>query len=209
MKGAGNTKGLLLWSFGMAFVLLSAAAGAGYLYRLDVALMGAAQSHTSGLLDTVSVLFSALGSWEVTGVLLLVLVAGLFLVGRRRLAGRLLLAFLATGLLELVLKMALPVPPIPEEAVRPGDFGPFTVLSFPYPYPSGHMLRSVILLGTIYLLGGNGFLRAGLVVALLGMMTSRVYLGVHWTSDVVGGALLGLAAVLWAFEEEGRKWRSP
>ncbi len=71
------------------------------------------------------------------------------------------------------------------------------------------MLRSVILLGTIYLLGGNGFLRAGLAVALLEMMTSRIYLGVHWTSDVVGGALLGLAAVLWAFKKEGRKWRLP
>lgn len=208
MKGAGNTN-VLLWSSGVAFVLLSAAAGAGWLYRLDVALMGAAQSYTSGLLDIVSELFSALGSWEVTGALLLVLVAVLFLVGRRRLARRLLFAFLATGLLEVLLKMTLPVPPIPEEAVRPEDFGPFTVLSFPYPYPSGHMLRSVILLGTIYLLGGNGFLRAGLAVALLGMMTSRVYLGVHWTSDVVGGALLGLAAVLWAFEEEGRKWKSP
>jgi undecaprenyl-diphosphatase len=191
----------------VAFVLLSAAAGAGWLYRLDLALMRAAQSYASGTLDIVSELFSALGSWEVTGTLLLVLVTVLFLVGRRRLAGRLLFAFVATGLLELLLKMILPVSPIPEETARSGDFGSFTALSFPY--PSGHMLRSVILLGTIYLLGENGFLRAGLAAALLGMMTSRVYLGVHWPSDVVGGTLLGLAAVLWVFEKEGRKWRSP
>jgi len=128
-KGTGSAN-VLLWAFEAALVLLSAAAGVGWLYRLDVALMGATQSYTSGLLDTVSELLSALGSWEITGALFLVLVAVLFLVGRQRLAGRLLLAFMATGLLELLLKMILPVTPIPEEAVRSGDFGPFTVLSF-------------------------------------------------------------------------------
>ncbi len=204
----GNTN-LSLWSSGAAFVLLSVAAGAGWLYRLDVALMGVAQSYASGLLDTASGLFSALGSWEVTGALLLVLVAVLFLVKRRRLAGRLLFAFLATGFLELLLKMFLPVPPIPEEAARSRDFALFTVLEFPYPYPSGHVLRSVILLGALYLLSESKLLKAGLAMALLGMMASRAYLGVHWASDVAGGALLGLAAVSWAFEKEDRGWRSP
>ncbi len=208
MKGAGNTN-LFLWSSGAAFVLLSAAAGAGWLYRLDVALMEAAQSHTSGLLDDASGLFSALGSWEVTGALLLMFVAVLFLLGRRRLPGRLLFAFLATGFLELLLKMFLPVPPIPDEAARSKDFAPFTVLEFPYPYPSGHALRSVLLLGAVYLLSESMFLKAGLAVMLLGMLTSRVYLGVHWTSDVIGGALLGLTAVSWVFEKEDRAWRSP
>ena len=207
MKGAGDTDPLL-WASGAAFVLLSAAAGAGWLYGTDVALMAAAQSYSSSLLDIAGGLLSALGSWEITSVLLLVLVAVLFLGGRRRLAGRLLLAFLATGLLEILLKTFLPVPPLPQESGRSEDFAPFTVLEFPYPYPSGHMLRSVILLGAIYLLSGNRLLRAGLAAVLLGMAASRVYLGLHWTSDVVGGALLGLAAVTWAFGKEGRGWRS-
>lgn len=207
MKGAGDTD-LLLWASGAAFVLLSAAAGAGWLYGTDVALMAAAQSYSSSLLDMAGGLLSALGSWEVTSVLLLVLAAVLFLGGRRWLAGRLLLAFLATGLLEYLLKTFLPVPPIPQESRQSEVFAPFTVLEFPYPYPSGHMLRSVILLGAVYLLSGNRLLRAGLAAVLLGMAASRVYLGLHWTSDVVGGALLGLAAVTWAFGKEGRGWRS-
>jgi membrane-associated phospholipid phosphatase len=37
---------------------------------------------------------------------------------------------------------------------------------------------------------------------LIGLLASRPYLGTHWTSDVVGGALLGATAVLWAFGRE-------
>ena len=171
--------------------------------------MRAVQVHTSSLLDYVNGYFSVLGSWEITGALWLVLVAVLFLSRSRQLASRLLLAFVVTGLLEYLLKMYLPVPPIPEETVRSADFAHFTVLELPYPYPSGHVLRSVILLGTIYFLSENWILRAGLTIALLGMMVSRIYLGVHWLSDVLGGAFLGLAAVLWAFIKEGSVWRSP
>ena len=138
---------------------------------------------------------------------MLALLAGLYGSGRRRLAGRLLVAFLATGLLEYLLKQSLPVLPIPPGSVRAEDFVPLTTVEYPYPYPSGHAIRSTILLGTVYLLSRNTFLRAGIVLLALGLLASRVYLGVHWASDVVGGALLGAAAVLWAFGKEGQGWR--
>ena len=133
---------------------------------------------------------------------MLTLTAGLSLGGRRGLAGRLLLAFLATGLLEYLLKQFLPVPPVPTGFARTHDFAPLIVADHSYPYPSGHALRSTILLGTIYFLSKNGLLRVGVVLVLLGLLISRVYLGTHWTSDVVGGALLGIIAVLWAFGNE-------
>jgi len=139
--------------------------------------------------------------------LLLVLVAGLASRGRWRLAGRLLLAFVITGSLEYLLKQFLPVPPIPPGSVRAEDFVPLASVEHFYPYPSGHALRSAILLGTVYLLSRNTFSRAGIALLLLLLLASRVYLGVHWVSDVVGGALLGAAAVLWAFGKEGRGWR--
>jgi membrane-associated phospholipid phosphatase len=192
----------LSYLLGTIFVLFSAVAGTGWLYSPDVFLMLVAQSWSSDFLDVAFGFLSAFGSLEVTGALLLTLTAGLSLGGRRGLAGRLLLAFLATGLLEYLLKQFLPVPPVPTGFARTQDFAPLIVADHSYPYPSGHALRSTILLGTIYLLSKNGLLRAGVVLLLLGLLASRVYLGTHWTSDVVGGALLGISAVLWAFGKE-------
>ena len=182
-------------------MLLSAVAGTGWLYGPDVFLIRAAQSRPSGLLDTLSGFFSALGALEFTGVFLFMLVAGLLSRGRRRLAGRLLLAFLATGLLEYLLKQFLPVPPVSPGFEGTEDFAALAAVDYPYPYPSGHALRATILLGTVYLLSRNSLLRAGIALVLLGLLASRVYLGVHWTSDVVGGALLGATSVLWAFSK--------
>ncbi len=192
---------------GATFVLLTVVAGAGWLYGSDVFLMRAVQSRSSDLLDFLARFLSTAGSWGISGALLLALAAGLYGTGRRRLAGRLLVAFLATGLLEYLLKQFLPVSPIPPDTVRAEDFVPLATVELPYPYPSGHAIRSMILLGTTYLLSSNAFLRAGIVLLLLGMLSSRVYLGVHWASDVVGGALLGATAVLWAFGKETRGWR--
>lgn len=185
-------------------MLLSVAAGTGLLYGPDVYVIGITQSRPSGFLDAFGMSLSTLGGLEITAGLLLALVAGLSLKGRRRLAGRLLLAFLATGLVEYVLKQLLPVPAVPQDLVQIGDLVPLATVEHSYPYPSGHAIRATVLLGAAYLLSGNSILRAGIALVLLGLLASRVYLGVHWTSDVMGGALLGAAALAWAFRKEDR-----
>jgi undecaprenyl-diphosphatase len=205
LKSTGHPR--LFWLFGTAFVLLSALAATGWLYGPDAAAIRVAQSRSSDLLDSLGSFFSTIGGWSLAGGLLLVLVATLFFGGRRRLARRLLLVFVAATLLEYLMKQFLPVPPIPSGFMRTGDFSPLVAVDYSYPYPSGHALRSTILLGAIYLLSRSGFLRAGIVLVLVGLLASRVYLGVHWVSDVVGGVLLGAAAVVWAFEKEERGWR--
>jgi undecaprenyl-diphosphatase len=86
--------------------------------------------------------------------------------------------------------------------VRIGDFVPLVSVDHSLPYPSGHALRSSILLGAVYLFSSNGNLHAGIALALLGVLASRAHLGVHWSSDVAGGALLGAGAIIWAFRSK-------
>lgn len=67
-----------------------------------------------------------------------------------------------------------------------------------YGYPSGHIMRTVLVAGTA--LRRLPALGAALVVT---MMASLVYLGDHWTSEVLGGLCLG-----WACVEVSREvWR--
>lgn len=198
------------WVALTAFAVFSALAGLRLLYGLDLWTLRASQTWTNIFFDRIGGLFSTLGGIEVTVPAFGVLVIWLFLTGSRTLAVRLAAAMLVTSLVEVAMKFWLPQVPMPEDAARTTGFSPVLDVPYSYPYPSGHLLRSVLLFGAIFLLWRNKIARAFIVLALAGMALSRVYLGVHWASDVIGGVLLGLAGLVWAFDQGKKgasKWR--
>jgi undecaprenyl-diphosphatase len=77
-----------------------------------------------------------------------------------------------------------------------------------YSFPSGHALISVVLFGSLIYFGfriKNNFSQISiLLISLLGILMlglSRIYLNVHWFSDVLGGYFLGafiLFTGIWA-----------
>lgn len=203
-------KNLTFWVSLAAFTVFSAAAGLRLFYGPDLWALRVSQSWANAAFDRIGGLFSTLGGIEVTVPAFAALVVWLFFTNRRTLAVRLSAAMLVTSLVELAMKMWLPQVPMPEDAARVTGFSPVLDVPYSYPYPSGHMLRSMLLLGAIFLLWRNRLVRALVVAVLVGMALSRVYLGVHWASDVIGGFLLGLAGLVWAFDQRkvrSRAWR--
>jgi undecaprenyl-diphosphatase len=181
-----------------AFAALSTAAGAGLLRGFDARLLRLALARPSPELDVLGSALSVPGRAELSAAALAALALWLHARGHGRLGRRLLVALAATTVVEIVIKFVVPQAPIPGGVGRVPDPSLFD-FSTPYPYPSGHMLRAVLLLGAVYALWPNRPARVAVVLILAGAAWARVYLGTHWLSDVLGGALLGLAGLLWAF----------
>jgi undecaprenyl-diphosphatase len=81
--------------------------------------------------------------------------------------------------------------------------------------PSGHATMAVVVIGSLVVLAwagrhrlGRALLLAGAVLWVGAVGATRIYLGVHWFSDVVagwlvGGAWLALCAAAWSRRRAG------
>jgi membrane-associated phospholipid phosphatase len=145
------------------------------------------------------------------GIIGLSVAAALLAVRRPLEAGLTLATFPARGVGEIVKRIV--ARPRPDEAlVRVLDDG-----STGFSFPSGHTLTAVLFYGLVWWIAGRlvpwgpvrWLVRAWCAFIIVTTLASRVYLGAHWPSDAVGGALLGailLAALLWAGSEAERRW---
>jgi undecaprenyl-diphosphatase len=157
---------------------------------IDASLLTAVVQHRTPWLDDVMVFFSVIGN---RGVLWLVLgAAGLLFTDRKPQAWRLVLTMLCTYLVvDVALKAAFGRP-------RPYELLAGLQILIDRPtsssFPSTHAALGIA--GA--LAGARVFPSAAWILWPLGILVgvSRLYVGVHWPSDVAGGMLAG-AAVAW------------
>ena len=104
----------------------------------------------------------------------------------RRSGDALWLALMMAGgtALNLILKQIFAAP-------RP-DLLPHLDIVHSYSFPSGHAAGNMMMFGALAMLARRrgGYWAAGMMIALIG--ASRVWLGVHWPSDVTAGWIEGL-----------------
>ena len=148
--------------------------------------------------DELFSIFSLIGTAEIAGIFLLVLLAI-----KRKLSLILTLpAFIALHVFELFGKTFVDHLPPPHFLLRTEKLVdlPQFYMRLENSYPSGHSARTafisailIILFAKSKKLSQNQKLIAYIAIGFYDviMFTSRIYLGEHWLSDVIGGILLG------------------
>ena len=186
--------GLLVAAAGVgAFVSLASHVESGKTQAFDDAVIRWMGAHHTGALDAIALEVTALGTGTV--VMMIVAIAALFLaLNSHKYSAMLLLASTGGGiLLNGLLKIGFNRP-------RPQIFLP-EVHTVSSSFPSGHAMSAAIVYSTVAYLAARLHERrwarwlvmtaAFLVIAAI--CVSRLYLGVHYPSDVIAGLAIGLA----------------
>src|SRR5689334_5021345 len=158
-------------------------------FSFDAVWSRAVQSYQPGWLTMVAKTVSAIGQPEI--IVSVFFVVALWLLVRRQSIHELQLVFILIGnFLTLVIKSFVhrprPNPSMVHVLVHE------TATSF----PSGHAVAAVLTAGAIWLLFRTrrpAWLHVILILYVLAIGWSRIYLGVHWLSDVLAGYIVGLA----------------
>ena len=165
----------------------------------------------SPAMDTVMNAITTLGTIFVILPALGILAAWLLRTGRVRSVAFLVVAMLGSFVLQLVLKPLF---------ARPRPDVAYAALVSDYSFPSGHTLNAVVFYGGVALVTWSLFgRRAGLAsvaaaaILALAVGVSRIYLGYHFLTDVVGAILAGIAwlliaAVAFRARPTWRRWRA-
>jgi undecaprenyl-diphosphatase len=164
-------------------------------------------AHQSPLADRIFTWITIVGGINAMRVLALATAAFLWYRGRRDVAAGVLIAPVFAVVLFNVIKALY---------ARPRPLGLGGRVDSSYSFPSGHATTSAAVCGTLaYVLWREGFLRGRLalafaIVAPLLIGGSRLYLNVHWATDVLGGWCAGLlVAVLSAALYDRYRRRRP
>jgi membrane-associated phospholipid phosphatase len=202
----------------IAYVAFSIVVAAGLLHRFDSQVASTfATIYVPALLPVFRGI-AILGGIEVTGLLALGLGIYLWRLGYR-VAAVVAAALPLATIVEYIYKHTIYHPGPPPGISHPD--GPsisflFEKEGFGWSFPSGHVTRSMVVYGLlafviIRLAGRPQLRRLALPVAIAMVLLEafdRLYLEVHWESDVIGGLLLGAtflaASISWLEWSEAR-----
>jgi undecaprenyl-diphosphatase len=190
---AAGMVAVLAWIFEeLSDTFTDKSAATGFFPTTDRAILRWFAAHRRGWLNGIAVDVTALGSSTILA--LITILATVFLVtnGRRRDGVHLGLLSIGAAALTFFFKRFLARP-------RP-DVVPALVVVSDLSYPSGHTLGATsiyLVLGYIAFRDtGKRWLLAVAVGIALAIALSRMYLGVHYPTDVVGGGVIAIAWVI-------------
>jgi undecaprenyl-diphosphatase len=173
---------------------LSIAAWAFGVFPFDLKVTFALRGEDNPAFAAVMTAVSFLGDGWMP-VLLVFAVTAVCAYKRKWVEAAFVIATLSSGILAGVLKMLVGRQRPPSFTMNPSDiFQSFNQ----YAYPSGHVLFFVVFFGFVAYLAWKflaGWMRwitifvCALLIILIG--PSRIYLGEHWVSDVIGSYIIG------------------
>lgn len=201
-----------IWSLGLAVLIAGAwlirPGEPGGLIAFDRYGLSLAHVWRNETLDIPMQVITWLGSLALLTPLALGMSAWLFRQRRQREAGFILLALLGSTAVAHITKLVI-------ERPRPDLFMPWLAMPADWSYPSAHAMQAAALAVAWFLVAGQ---RRGIWAGVLGIIVlwvglSRIYLQVHFPSDVVAGTLAGIAWVsglyVLIFRREGRGSNEP
>jgi membrane-associated phospholipid phosphatase len=175
-------------------IALSLAAHIFAVFPFDLKITHELQEEDGPVFSGTMKCVSALGE-PLFQVVLIGFVTALFLFRRMWIEAIFVIATTSSVLLTSVLKILVGRPRPPLYIVDlPGLFGYIDQFSF----PSGHVLFFVVFFGFLAYLAGihlagrlQALVIAGCLILILTIAPSRIYLGAHWASDVIGSYIIG------------------
>ncbi|WP_419887113.1 phosphatase PAP2 family protein [Neobacillus niacini] len=185
------------------FSLVAAMIRADKLLDFDRAVIEAVQSHEAPFITSIMKFFTEIGSTKTVVILCLLIIFFLYKVLHHRME---LLLFIGVVIGSPILNKVL------KEIFRRARPDLHRLIEIGgYSFPSGHAMNAFTVYGILtFLLWRHIFIRSGRTLLLLGSSffiimigVSRIYLGVHYPSDIIGGYFASgfwLATSIWFFQ---------